>query len=175
MCTDGHVGIVLHPALWVVDASEVLVEEIIEVLVDFIGLTEKNCVALNSRMPDGSNHVDLTRRRRIIHSACTLVASLSNLLGFCVTWKFTAYVNVCLVALEHSKRKEKPDDGFVSTRVDQKLVTYLVFHGQVSGVVLKTGFDGVQNGMLFHLLSSRSSLTKWAQEISHNTKNGGHP
>ena len=57
--TDGYVGIVTRAVLRVVYASEALVEQVVETLVDVVGLAHEYSVTLNGRMPDGSNSVDL--------------------------------------------------------------------------------------------------------------------
>ena len=62
--TNCNVGVVSRPVFWVVNATESLVEEIIEALVDVICLTHHHCMTFYSGMANGCNSINLDREQR---------------------------------------------------------------------------------------------------------------
>ena len=61
VCSDGYVSVVAWAVLRVVNATEPLVEQVVETLVNVVRLTHDDRVAFNGRVADSTNGVDLLK------------------------------------------------------------------------------------------------------------------
>ena len=64
--TNCNVGVVSRAVFRVVNATESLVEEIVEALVDVICLAHHHCMTFDSGMANGCNGIDLEKRGKML-------------------------------------------------------------------------------------------------------------